>query len=156
MEFKFAIKIAKPKRAPKQKSIYTRIEKNVEGVCYVDIEGHFACICNNKIYLFTKQSYKLYNGNLYCTQLLENKLLKTIRLSDINKDAYKPSYMMPFMAGVICKGDIIKNNITSEILFDLKTTRTDWKNELAKRYFLFYKENYNIIINKIREKENEQ
>lgn len=156
MEFKFAIKVAKPKRAPKQKSIYTRIEKNVEGVCYVDIEGHFACICNNKIYFFTKQSYKLYNGNLYCTQLLENKLLKTIRLSDINKGAYKPSYMMPFMAGVICKGDIIKNNITSEISFDLKTTRTDWKNELAKRYFLFYKENYNTIITKIRERENEQ
>ena len=156
MEFKFAIKVAKPKRKPKQKSIYTRIEKNVEGVCYVDIEGHFACICNNKIYFFTKQSYKLYNGNLYCTQLVENKLLKTIRLSDINKDAYKPSYMMPFMAGVICKGDIIKNNITSEISFDLKTTRTDWKNELAKRYFLFYKENYNTIINKIRERENEQ
>lgn len=156
MEFKFTVKVPKAKRTPKQKSIYTKIEKNVEGVCYVDIEGQFVCICDNKIYFFTKQSYKLYNGNLYCTQLLENKLLKTIRLSDIDKNAYKPSYMMPFMAGVICKGDIVKNNITNQTLFDLKTTRTNWKNELAKRYFLFYKENYNIIINKIRERENEQ
>ena len=60
MEFKFAIKVAKPKRTPKQKSIYTRIEKNVEGVCYVDIEGHFACICNNKILPS--------HLNLYCLQ----------------------------------------------------------------------------------------
>ena len=60
---------------------------------------------------------------------------------------------MPFMAGIICKGDIIKNNITNELQFNLKSTRVDWHNELAKRYFLFYKENYNTIINKIRENE---
>ena len=48
MEFKFTIKVAKPKRTPKQKSIYTRIEKNVEGVCYVDIDANFVCIYNSK------------------------------------------------------------------------------------------------------------
>lgn len=153
MEFKFSIKTSKSKRQRKQPSLYTKIEKNVEGVCYVDIDGTFVCIYNSKIYNFTKASYKLYNGVLYCTQLSEGKLLKTIRLDDINKGAYKPSYMMPFMAGVICKGNIIKNNITNEVQFELQTTRTDWKNETCKRYFLFYKENYNTIINKIRANE---
>lgn len=151
MEFVFAVKTKK--KATKQPSLFSKIEKNVEGVCYVDIDANFVCIYNSKIYKFTKSSYKLYNGNLYSTQLLDNKLLKTVRLEDINKGAYKPSYMMPFMAGVICKGDIIRNNITKELLFELKTTRTDWKNELAKKYFLFYRNNYNTIISKIRENE---
>ena len=153
MEFKFTVKTVKKSKTPKEKSIYSRIERDVEGVCYVDIDATFVCIYNSKIYNFTKQSFKLYTGILYSTQLFDNKILKTIRLNDINKNAYKPSYMMPFMAGIICKGDIIKNNITNELQFNLKSTRVDWHNELAKRYFLFYKENYNTIINKIRENE---
>ena len=157
MEFKFAVKAPKRSRITTKKvSLTTIAERNVIGVCYVDIDGYFVCICNDKIYNFTKQSYKLYNGNLYCTQLIDNKLLKTVRLYDIHKNAYKPSYMMPFMAGVICKGNIVRNNITNILEFDLKITWTDWKNEQAKKYFLFYKENYITIITKIREKEDEQ
>lgn len=152
MEFKFNIK--PPKRVTtKQKSLYTVINNSIIGVCYVDIDGYFVCICNDKIYNFTKKSYKLYNGNLYCTQLIDNKLLKTVRLQDIPKGCYKPTYMMPFMAGVICKGSLVRNNITNEIQFDLKKTWTDWKNEKAKDYFRFYKNNYQTIITKIREKE---
>ena len=152
MEFRFNIK--PPKRTTnKQKSLYTVIDNNKTGICYVDIDGYFVCIVEDKIYNFTKKSYKLYNGNLYCTQLIDNKLLKTVRLQDIPKGCYKPTYMMPFMAGVICKGKLVRNNITNEIQFDLKTTWTDWKNEKAKDYFRFYKNNYNVIINKIREKE---
>lgn len=154
MEFKFNVKVPKKKRnIYKQVSLQTIIERNCEGICYVDIDGYFICICNDKIYNFTKQSYTLFNGTLYSTHLIENKLLKTIRLSDIPKGSYKPSYMMPFMAGVICKGNIVKNNINNELQFDLKMTRTDWSNQKAKDYFKFYREHYNTIINKIKENE---
>lgn len=153
MEFKFNIKSPTKSNRKSHKILpfQSIISKNVEGICYVDISGYFVCICDDKIYNFTKESYKLYNGNLYSTQLIDNKLLKTIRLEDIPKGCYKPSYMMPFMAGVICKGDIVKNNITNELQFNLKRTWTDWKNEQAKNYFRFYKNNYENIRAKLLE-----
>ena len=147
MEFKFNIKSPTKtnRKSHRNTPLHKIIERNVEGICYVDIDGYFVCICNSKVYNFTKDSYKLYNGNLYCTQLIDNKLLKTVRLKDIPKECYNPTYMMPFMAGVICKGDIIKNTVTNELQFSLKKTWTDWKNEQAKTYFKFYKNNYETI-----------
>lgn len=101
MDFKFNVKVPKKKRNTyKPISLQAIIERNCEGICYVDINGYFVCICNDKNYNFKKQSYTLFNGTLYSTQLIENKLLKTIRFSDIPKGSYKPNYIMPFMAGL--------------------------------------------------------
>ena len=91
MEFKFNVKVPKKKRNTYRPiSLQTITERNCEGICYVDMDGYFVCIYNERIYNFTKQSYTLFNGTLYSTILIDNKLLKTIRLSDIPKAAKRP------------------------------------------------------------------
>lgn len=156
MQFQFNFNIKKPRRntiVNKPVSDYTIIQRGIIGICCVDIDGNFCCIAEDRIYNFTKRSYKVFNGILYTTQLIDGKVIKAIKLDNIPQGGYKKSYMMPFMAGVCCKGNIVKYNVNHELQFDFKYSFTNWKADKTKLYFKFYKEHYEEIRQKFIEED---
>lgn len=151
MEFKFTIKNTKTKKV-KQQRTHTIIGSAI-GVCNITkLSGWKVFVPEtNTFYDFTRQSYiirnkkytiKLYNGKFYSITQLD-KLCP-------DKDTYEDShYYRPFMAGVICVGKLIRNNITNEIMFDLRDTYTDWQNPFAVEAIKHYRENYDYFYNQL-------
>ena len=157
MEFKFSIK-TKPVSKPKQPKLYTSLG-NVIGICNITKVAGWKVFVpeSNTYYDFTRESYiirdkkytvKLYNSKFYSINQL-NKLTP-------NKDCFEGNTVyLPFMAGVICIGKLIRNNVTNEIKFDLKDTYTDWKNPFAREAITHYRENYDYFYNQLIKEENE-
>ena len=151
--------INKPRELP-----YSVVERNVIAVCFFDLQRLWYVVpidlekleLRNEIYKFTNDSYKIKDGKRkYSTSIYNNKFLSIIELNTIQRKdkIYYDNIYMPFMAGVLCKGNLIKEKKTGYILFDLKDTTTDWRNpacrESIKKYIVNY-ELYKPIVEKYR------
>lgn len=154
--FTAATKIKKSSGIKTNKSnSYRVIEKDVYCVCGIDIEGNYYAhdIINNVDYKFTSRSYTLKTKSVYSQQLIKGKRLQVIELTD--KEIKAPWLFLPFAPGVGLYGKLVKNVLLNaeHILFDLDRTFDIPKdNENYVPYFIFYRENYNIIYPKLLEK----
>lgn len=126
---------------------YSIIEKNVEGVCHITLEASYFIIINGIPYKFTDESYVINNKSFYSTQLIDNKLLKISTLNVTKR--YNEKLYLPFAPGSICKGNIVRNNITGQTLFKFKDSYIDKNNLESIDAINFYRKHYVEIINKI-------
>lgn len=134
---------------------YKTVKKDVYCVCGIDIDGNYYAhdIINNIDYKFTSRSYNLKTKYLYCQQLIKGKRLQIVELTI--KEIKSPWLFLPFAPGVGLYGKLVKNTAinTENILFDLnKTFDIPKDNENYAPYFIFYRNNYDIIYPKILEK----
>lgn len=140
------------------------IEKNVIAVCFFDLEKLWYVVpidlekleLKDRFYKFTPDSYKVKDGKTrYSTSIFDNKFISIDEINIIRRKdkVYDNNIYMPFMAGVLCKGNLIKNNITGFISFDLKNTSIDWRHPACKQsikdYIKHYEE-YKSVIEKYR------
>lgn len=153
MIFDFSI-FEKKKKTNTQKTnikLYNVVIKNVYCIATIDINGVYKAmdINTSETYLFTSSSYKIKTNQYYSQQLIDNKRLGVITL-DKNKKFLSPWLYLPFAPGVGLIGNIVKSEINGELMFDLNKTFTMPKdNELARKAFIFYRENYTEIYNNI-------
>lgn len=136
---------------PKQKR-----EKQVKLSRYNIIESNCICVCNftptrgffvinleqTKIYSFTIESFKIKKGKKYSIQLLDNNK-RFLCIVDNKEDDYVDFAYIPFMAGVICKGDIVEDKFdNNKLKFNLKDTTTNWSLDVAANIARNYVKNY--------------
>lgn len=137
--------------APKE---YKNIKKGVNAVCFISLEGRYMAVEleTQKSYVLSPRSFNIKTNEFYAQQLIDGKRIQCITLKD--KDKFdSPQFYLPFAPGVGLIGNIIENNFTKGVSFDLiKTFKMPKDNEIAKQAFLFYRNNYKEIYNKILEK----
>lgn len=139
--------IKKPKYKRKDssnrtKGKYTIIQRNVEGICCINIEGFHYVRFGERLYEFTSESYKLSTNNYYSKQLVDGKIIHIKTLKDNKK--WDGEYI-PFVPGVIVKGNIVKHNLLNDYFFDLKDTYCNWKYLETTESFKFFRDNYETI-----------
>lgn len=147
-------KVKKQTKTIKEK-LYTIVEKNIVAVCFFDLEKLWYVIpinfvtltLENCFYKFTNESYFIKSDKpKYSTCIINNKFISVNEINYVKRGdkKYNDNIYMPFMAGVLCKGNLIKNNVTGIILFDLKDTKTDWKHQACKDSIKDYIKNYEL------------
>lgn len=150
-EFSFSVVKKETKVAKHKKSVENRLsilEKDKQGVIFIDIEGNYSVKVNNKFYNINPKNYN--------TQDVE-----TIYLQRLSKDGHREAYVrsldfapkvdekhyLPFTVGCEVDGNIVKNNLTNNIYFDIKNVIMHSSDPDSKAAIKFYKENYETIQN---------
>ena len=117
LKFNFNISI-KPKKQNKSPSniSYTVIESKVEGIIKLLEDLTFRVEYKGKLYKITKESYNTKGKKILYARKLDkfNHRVKIIRDSD-NRAAVDSRYYLPFAAGLIAKGRIVKLPFSSEL-----------------------------------------
>lgn len=142
----------KTKKVHKRKEPrYKTVSKNVIGVCCFDknVGFYVVPIDSNTSYIFTSRSYLIKNNTKYSAQLFDNKFI-TIKELKNNKE-YIDAIYLPFMCGVICKGNIIFDTLYNNYKFDLIDTTVNWNIPLAKISIKAYIEDYENNLNSVLE-----
>lgn len=153
--FTAPVKIKKSSGTKVKTTFYKTIKKEVYCVCGIDIDGNYYAhdIITGNDYKFTSRSYSLKTKTFYSQQLIKGKRIEVVKLVDnITKT---PWIYLPFAPGIGLYGKLVENTVLSksDILFDLdKTFSIPRDNDNYIPYFIFYRDNYNIIYPKILEK----
>lgn len=142
VSFKFNFNISlKPKRQTRSPSIsYTVIESKVEGVIRLLEDGTFRVEYNKKLYKITQESYNTKGKKTLYARRLDKygHRIKIIRDID-SRDAVDTRYYVPFSAGLIAKGRIVKLPFSSE-LFHIVSCYSLSDTESAVKAFQEWKE----------------
>lgn len=142
------------KTSYKPKSDFTIVERNVIAVAIITPDANYLAVNLNtgEAFNITSKSYKLKTNICYSQQLVDNKRIKAIKIDDICSWD-NPHLYLPFAPGVGLYGNIIKSNLNNSLWFDLKkSVSLPKENELSKKAFLFYREHYEEIYVKLKEK----
>ena len=117
IKFNFNISI-KPKKQNKSPSniSYTIIESKVEGIIRLLEDLTFRVEYKGKLYKITQESYATKGKRVLYARKLDkfNHRVKIIRDSD-NRAPVDSRYYLPFAAGLIAKGRIVKLPFSSEL-----------------------------------------
>lgn len=150
--FNFAIINKKESENKKVKTNYETLRKDVEGVIFIDINGEYTVAVEKDKYKLTKESYSSKGKTIVYAQGFDSKRrLRHIRNSG-EKYETNPLFWLPFHAGVLVRGNIVKH--LGNTVFNIKKILHDTKNELCDKAFSFYKENYKEINKNIITKRN--
>ena len=148
--FSFKQKRVVREKQPKPQKI---IKRNVIGICHFNTDAlwHIILLDDDSAYGFSKNSYLL-RDKQYSIELINRKFNVIIRLKtdvpNLRKNTLPFAYM-PFMAGVICKGNIILENDIE--VFDLIDTSINWESSSAKEAIKDYIDNYERNVKYIKE-----
>lgn len=141
----------KENNSNKQRNLFTIIKKHIIGIVHINIDGCYYINVNNEtIPIFYKCYTNIKQNKLYSRELLDNKRLCVIK-NKKSLSTFKTNKYLPFAPGCIVEGNIIKDNKTNTLFFDIKKIKTEYENKEAKEAFLFWKNNYDKIKNNINE-----
>lgn len=148
MEFTFDFSVQKPKvKTNKPRKVSNIYERNVEGVIEINLEGYFYITINGKDYKLSKRSYDCTGRvTVYAKQVIDNKFIKKITLNKISKNY---SYYLPFKAGNIVIGNLIRED--EDVKFDIlrfNNFNPDLivKSKYAQKYFIEHYEQIKDLI----------
>lgn len=150
LKFNFNVSL-KPKRAtrsPSKTSIsYTVIEAKVEGVVKLLEDMTFRVEYKGKLYKITSESYNTKGKKILYARRLDKygHRIKIIRDSD-NRAYVDTKHYVPFAAGLIAKGRIVKLSFSSE-LFHIVSCYSHGDSESVIKAFQDWKEFENKINN---------
>ena len=150
MGFKFNFNVSlKPKRATRSPSSisYIVIESKVEGLIKLLEDMTFRVEYKGKLYKITQESYDTKGKKiLYARRLDEyNHRIKIIRDTD-NRAYVDTKHYVPFAAGLIAKGRIVKLPFSSE-LFHIVSCYSPSDSESVIKAFREWKEYENKLNN---------
>ena len=152
LKFNFNISL-KPKRQTRSPSniSYSVIESKVEGLIKVLEDMTFRVEYKGKLYKITQESYETKGKKVVYARRLDkfNHRIKIIRDSD-SRSRLDIKHYVPFAAGLIAKGRIIKLPFTSE-LFHIVSCYSLGDAESAIKAFREWKEYEDKLNNKNNE-----
>lgn len=141
----------KTKRNYKIRTKNTIIESNVIGYVTIDLDANYYVVYNDKSYKINPINYSCKGFITIYNRFLDenNHRIRIIRVNDSVK-AHHP--YLPFAPGCVVKGNITVLNDLAEIVFDIKKCYIDKEDATANYYLKHFKDNYNIIKDKIKQK----
>lgn len=148
------VKKKEKRKANNNTKQYKIIEKSIVGVIYVTIKGEFDVLYNGVFYKIHPKCFKC-KGKAKIYKLGEDKPKRfgfTRVLEDYKE--FNSFGWLPFTIGSIVKGNIIVDNRTNHYWFYIKKEWLDYDNELSKKAYNYYKENYEEINKIIKQKFN--
>ena len=151
VKFNFNV-FSKPKKTTRSPSItYVIIEPKVEGVIKLLEDMTFKVEYKGKLYKITQESYETKGKKIVYARRLDkfNHRIKIIRDSD-SRSRLDIKHYVPFAAGLIAKGRIVKLPFTSE-LFHIVSCYSLGDAESAIKAFREWKEYENKLNNKDNE-----
>ena len=154
MKFNFNISL-KPKRntrSPAKPSIsYTIIESKVEGIIKLLEDMTFRVEYNGKLYKITTESYDTKDKKILYARKLDSygHRIKIIRDTD-NRAYVDTRHYVPFAAGLIAKGRIVKLPFSSE-LFHIVSCYSLGDSESVIKAFREWKEFENKFNNDLKD-----
>lgn len=152
VKFNFNISI-KPKRQTRSPSAisYVVIESKVEGVIKLLEDMTFRVEYKGKLYKITQESYETKGRKILYARRLDkfNHRIKIIRDSD-NRAHVDTRHYVPFAAGLIAKGRIVKLPFSSE-LFHIVSCYSLGDSESVIKAFREWKDYEDKLNNKIDE-----
>jgi hypothetical protein len=153
MHFDFSVPVKKQKNHTQKVKLklYTNVIKNVYCIAIIDINGIYKALNINtgEEYIITSRSYNVKTTQYYSQQLVNDKRIQVISLNP-TKEFMAPWLYLPFAPGVGMLGNLVKSEISENLMFDLnKTFKMPKDNELARDAFLYFRDNYNVIYNNI-------
>ena len=117
LKFNFNISF-KPKRQNKSPSAtsYSVIESKVEGIIRLLEDMTFRVECKGKLYKITQESYNTKGRKILYARKLDKYGHRINIIRDADNRAYVDTkYYVPFAAGLIAKGRIVKLPFSSEL-----------------------------------------
>lgn len=128
------------------------IEKDVEGIICVNLNGEFYISKNNEnSYKIHPTSYSCKNkSKVYPLNIDKNKSRICWHRVENKQELSNKAYL-PFSAGLIAIGDVIKENNT--IYFKINKVISNNSNKNCKEAFNYFKNNYKEIIKNIKNEE---
>lgn len=155
VKFNFNVSI-KPKRqntrSPSKTAIsYTVIESKVEGIVRLLEDMTFRVEYKGKLYKITSESYETKGKKVLYARRLDkyNHRIKIIRDTD-NRAHVDTKYYVPFAAGLIAKGRIVKLPFSSE-LFHIVSCYSLGDSESVMKAFREWKEYEDKLNNNVNE-----
>lgn len=152
VKFNFNISI-KPKRQTRSPSAisYVVIESKVEGIIKLLEDMTFRVEYKGKLYKITQESYETKGRKILYARRLDkfNHRIKIIRDSD-NRAHVDTKHYVPFAAGLIAKGRIVKLPFSSE-LFHIVSCYSLGDSESVIKAFREWKDYEDKLNNKIDE-----
>ena len=152
VKFNFNISI-KPKRQTRSPSAisYVVIESKVEGIIKLLEDMTFRVEYKGKLYKITQESYETKGRKILYARRLDkfNHRIKIIRDSD-NRAHVDTRHYVPFAAGLIAKGRIVKLPFSSE-LFHIVSCYSLGDSESVIKAFREWKDYEDKLNNKIDE-----
>ena len=150
--FDFSLPKKKEKRTTVKNNLrYKVLEKNVEGVVWIDDKGELTVrVLPDKRYSIHNDSYSCKGKkNIYALRLENRRVVCIIRNAgeyfECNRDIF-----LPFAVGSIVKGNVVMIGFDKQ--FVIKDCWTDLNNDdshLAREY---YRDNYDTILNVLKNK----
>lgn len=125
------------------------IERNVEGIICVNLNGEFS------IHKDSENSYKIHPSSYSCKDkseiyplLIDKNKSRICWYRMENKQELNNKSYLPFSPGLIAIGDIIKENNT--IYFKINKVKSNNSNKSCKEAFNYFKNNYKEIMKNIK------
>lgn len=150
VSFKFNFNVSsKPKKQTRSPSIsYVVIESKIEGLIKLLEDMTFRVEYKGKLYKITKESYETKGKKVLYARKLDKygHRIKIIRDQD-NRAPVDTKYYVPFAAGLIAKGRIVKPPLSTE-LFHIVSCYSLVDSESVIKAFQEWKEFENKINNK--------
>ena len=144
----FEVTVKKERTVKKESSDtgkYTIIQKNIDGIVHISIEGNYYVKVFDKTYNITSENYTCEGmPYVYAQQLDVNGHRMMLSRADVNANKLPKQYL-PFAPGIKVYGNIVKNNYTTEIMFKIKKICYDEHTNEGLDALQFYKKNYEVI-----------
>lgn len=135
-------------------AIHKIVAKGVEGVVFIDLDAIYTVKVNDQVYLIHPDNYTCEDKEvIYYQGYLENGHRVAYVRNKGSRDKQNVNLFLPFVAGCVVKGDIVRNLKTNSYYFDINKVYFNKTNSIAKQAFIFYKENSEIIHSKLNEKQ---
>lgn len=151
----FKVTVKKERTVKKENSElgkYSVIQKNVDGIIHISIEGNYYVKIYDKTYSIISENYDCNNmPYVYAQQLDENGHRMLMVRADVNANKLPKQYL-PFAPGIKVYGNIVLNNFNKIEMFKIKKICYDEHTNEGLEALQFYKNNYAIIQNAIKTK----
>ena len=131
---------------------YSIIQKNLNCIVHIDIEANYYIKVVDKNYPIIPENYDCKDvPEIYAQCLDENGHRMLWIRNNVNPQSLPKQYI-PFAPGIKVIGNIVLNNYTKQEMFKIKKICYDEHTNEGLEALQFYKNNYAIIQNAIKNK----
>lgn len=149
--FTVPIKEKTKKTTSTNTSKYEILKSGVEGVVFINIDASYVVAVEEANYKITPENYSCAGiPEIYCQLLKINEVGHMNRLRIVRPEGERhecnPNNFLPFVAGCVVKGNIVRHRIAKNVYFKIKKVSFNSENVMARIAIKFFRLNYKEIM----------
>lgn len=149
MKFDFTPIVSKKKQSVRKDTYsqgkYSVVGKEYEGIVCISLDGNYYVRIEDQTYNIISENYNTENVSKVYLQKLDSNGQRILLIRSLLVNKKISNVYLPFAPGIYVIGDIVVNNYTKEIMFNIKKILHDDKDNGCHQALKFYQDNYDII-----------